>query len=249
MSQSLVELWQSDPWYRILFELQGAAAILTAAMDSLESAGAAAHHVTLTLLSQGFEKVQRVTLGVLALVELDSWPSPGAMGAARHDVSELHTRCLAALEARSGAFGRHERQHTSILAIAASDQDALHLLKVMAEYASGGRFFHYDQLALNRGPGPTGVDPFQLLAVLRQKLLQNKPTVPDDIADPEWSYYDEGNRRLVLVARRLCAFYWRIWSGGLCGPQAQTLAVLLRAPAERHVPDAKEPAPRGDDGA
>ena len=97
----------------------------------------------LTMLSIGFEKLYKLTLGLAFLDDNGRWPSKERMKEYGHNLGVMHDHVMIELERRSAKSTPYVR---SILARTTSDPVVRPLVNALDMYGRSGRFYHLDLL-------------------------------------------------------------------------------------------------------
>ena len=98
----------------------------------------------MTMLSIGFEKLLKLTVGVVSLDETTSWPSKAIMMGYGHGIEGLFDHAMAQIRART-VNGTDYVQ--SLVATVDDDLVLRPLLAALDRYGRSGRFYNLDMLA------------------------------------------------------------------------------------------------------
>lgn len=136
----------------------------------------------MTLLSIGFEKLFKLTVGIATLEREGAWPTRKAMkNAYGHQIVDLHTKVMAELQALAGSSKSHAQ---GLVADAAADPVVEPLMAALDRYAQEGRFYTSDLLA---GHVQAWEDPSQTWKSLEDVLMKTPDVAPayaTALADP-----------------------------------------------------------------
>ena len=97
----------------------------------------------LTMLSIGFEKLYKLTLGLLSLDDNGKWPSKEQMKEYGHNLGVMHDHVMLELERRTANSTPYVR---TILARTKSDPVVRPFINALDTYGRSGRFYHLNML-------------------------------------------------------------------------------------------------------
>jgi len=176
-----------------------------------------------TLGSIGTEKTMKVLLGCAAVENAGSWPTTKELKDWGHDVEELNSQVLAAIDAgleRTTATG-----YSAQLAVHVRQSTVLPLLfAAFARYGRSGRFHHLDILA-NDEPGELD-QPSEYWERIERHVRETRPEFQEVPYGDNAALDDYQNGLRGLIADELDAWWFcvhRLGVQGCFGELARTI--------------------------
>lgn len=168
----------------------------------------------MTLLSIGFEKLFKLTVGIAALEREGAWPTRQVMKAVYgHKIVDLHANVMAQLHALAGSSMPHVQ---ALVADVAADPVVAPLMSALERYAQEGRFYTSDMLAGHVQKWEDPRETWQTLENVLMKTPEVAPAYATALADPsDNAAWDAARTALnVRLARSILGLWTMI---AVCG--------------------------------
>jgi hypothetical protein len=180
----------------------------------------------LVCLSTAAEKMLKLTIGLAALETNGEWPSKAEMQAFSHNILKLNARAMAEIATRID-----DAVHPPVVWQAVKDSLGIEwtepLLKGLANYGGGGRFYNLDSLAGAQQPHPS---PPLLWWEMEIEILKHRPEVLES-AGLKPSMVEARRPLNAHTARGFSSwwdFYFLAWRHGVIGGDARALSTTIK---------------------